>query len=207
MEALKFRINGCAALLVVCLSAAGGYAAIVEISVVPDAGGPGLHRYDMQINYADGLGFPGDPQPISGLLLLNAYTGFGVTASSNISAPTNWGFLPPFPDPLVDELDYFSFDPANDVPPAAGSDSVLGGFSFLSMRPPPTPFAPCPLDYSLDLIDDQGREIDPVCLVIPEPACCLMLGMLALISFRANVRLSVEEVLGDFRPGRYGRRR
>jgi hypothetical protein len=99
---------------------------------VDDLGG-GFFQYNLSIDNSDGS------EPLSGLLVLNGGSVFGLDPSSAVGAPqdiggnpaANWSFIAPFP-PFVDILSYFSLDPAGDVP----INGVLAGFFFQSMENP-----------------------------------------------------------------------
>jgi hypothetical protein len=84
-----------------------------------------LFRYDLTVDNTGG------GEPLSGLLILEAGSVFGVDASTEIGPPPDWSFLPPFP-PFINILSYFSLTPAADVP-LGGS---LSGFSFQSTTDP-----------------------------------------------------------------------
>ena len=116
--------------------------------------GGGLFQYSITINN------PVD-QPIAGLNLLDANSIFGLTSGSIITAPPNWSFFAPDPDPGVGELNFFSLIPSADVP-VGGS---LGGFIFQSTTHPGTISS-----LQHDLIGGTSGS------QIPEPATILLLG-------------------------------
>jgi len=107
------------------------------------------------------------------LNIFNANSVFGLDDFSVIGAPADWSFFAPFP-PFVDELNYFSLNPAADVP-VGGS---LGDFFFQSTTNPNTLNADVfKLFRDYDLIDASGKQI------IPEPSTYLLftVGLLGLI--------------------------
>ena len=138
-----------------------------------DLGG-GLFEYDLTLHNPYSV-------PVSGLNLLHANTEFGLDQFSMITAPPGWDFFAPLP-PLVDELNYFSLSPANDVAPLG----ALGGFSFQSTRDPSTVTDSA---FAADLINGlTGKQIP-----IPEPNPEFLAGgvllVLALVRGAAARRL------------------
>jgi len=103
---------------------------------VNDLGG-GVFQYNLTVDNQAGS------EPLSGLLVLNGGSVFGLDASSVIGAPqavngnasVNWGFIAPFlplPNFPGNILSYFTIDPAGDIPVNAS----LGGFFFQSTENP-----------------------------------------------------------------------
>src|ERR1700730_1297284 len=100
------------------------WAAPMVLFSVDDLGG-GFFQYDLTVSNNAGT------EPLSGLLVLNGGSVFGLDATSIIGAPqdiggnpaADWSFFAPLP-PFVDILSYFSLDTAGDVP----INGVLGGF-------------------------------------------------------------------------------
>ena len=89
--------------------------------------GAGLFQYTFAIDNTTGT------IPISGLLIEQGNSLFGVDTTSTISAPAGWGFLSPLP-PFDDLLAYFPFSPATNIP----IGSSLAGFAFDSLTDPST---------------------------------------------------------------------
>jgi hypothetical protein len=146
---------------------------------VEDLGG-GLFQYDLTLNNSGGT------EPLSGLLVLNGGSVFGLDASSNIGAPqdvggnpaADWSFLAPFP-PFVDILSYFSLDPAADVP----IDGFQGGFSFQSFTAPQSLTSE---DFSVVGIGAlSATEIPLSTQFVSEPAT-LVLVLLAVVGWIAS---------------------
>ena len=137
-------------------------ASATSLSFTTEDLGGGIFQYNLVLENANG------PEPISGLNILHAFTVFGLGPASVIMAPQNiggnpaadWSFFAPLP-PLVDELNFFSLNPAADIP-IGGS---LEGFRFQSMTNPLT------ISFiQYDVIGGlSGTQI-------PEPATILLLG-------------------------------
>ena len=116
----------------VLLLSSQAWAAPTVLFGVDDLGG-GLFQYNLTLENNGGS------EPLSGLLVLNGGSVFGLDVTSVIGAPqdiggnpaADWSFIAPFP-PFVDPLSYFSMDPAGDVP----INGLLGGFFFQSMESP-----------------------------------------------------------------------
>jgi hypothetical protein len=139
----------------------------------------GLFQYNLVVDNTGGT------EPISGLLVLHGNSAFGLDATSVISAPqdiagnpaADWFFFPPDPGPpLVDSLDYFSLNPAGDVP----INGVQGGFFFTSLKDPNTIGGD---DFRVDLVGSisgaqifQGRA-----QLVPEPSTIILLGVSTLV--------------------------
>lgn len=95
--------------------------------------GAGLFQYNLIVDNSTG------GEPLSGLLVLNGNSLFGLDDTSEIGAPqnvaenpaANWSFFAPLPA-FSDILFYFSLDPAADIP-TGGS---LAGFFFRSTLDP-----------------------------------------------------------------------
>jgi hypothetical protein len=134
------------------------------LTVIVDDLGGGLFQYNLTLS---------DPfsEPISGLNLLHGGSAFGLDDTSVIGAPAAWDFFPPLP-PLVDELNYFSLDPATDVP-IGGS---LSGFFFRSSADPAT----LPADaFAFDVIGaNSGAQ-----LAEPDLLALVALGGLIALGF------------------------
>jgi hypothetical protein len=98
--------------------------------------GGGVFQYDLTIANTDLINpNTGLPEPIAGLNILKGFSVFGLDSFSTITAPPGWLFFAPDPGlPLMNELNFFSLDPLDDVPIGAS----LGGFSFESMTDPAT---------------------------------------------------------------------
>jgi hypothetical protein len=159
-----------------------GQAGPMVLFGVEDLGG-GFFQYDLTLNNNGGV------EPLSGLLVVNGGSVFGLDASSNIGAPQNvggnpladWSFISPFP-PFVDILSYFSLDSAGDVP----INGSLGAFFFQSST---NPSALSSGDFAVIGIGGiTGNQI-PLgnALFAPEPSS-LLLAILALVWVVGSVR-------------------
>lgn len=144
------------------VSALGGGASLVASPLVtftatPISSPAGFYRYALQLIVP-----AEDPQfVVSGLIVLSAYTVFGLDGSSNILAPPQWGFIPPSP-PFADDLTYFSTVASADVGPG-----TLGGFIFDS---PTTPTYDSS-QFQVVLIETTLGLQDPISpQYVPEPS-------------------------------------
>lgn len=168
------------ALVLASVSFAGEAAPVVRFSV-DDVGG-GQFRYNLNVDNSTGSG------DISGLLVMNGNSLFGLDNSSEIVPPenvggnpaANWSFLAP--GSFLDILFYFSLDPAADIP-MGGS---LGGFSFLSMLDPSAVMSG---GFAVEVIDSiSGNEI-PLqnAQFMDEPSGLLLvaLGLVGLFGSRS----------------------
>lgn len=125
--------------------------------------GGGVYQYDLTVDNAGGA------EPLSGLNVLDANSVFGLDGSSVISAPTGWSFFAPLP-PLVDELNYFSLDPGDDI----AVDASLSGFSFQSAK------SPNQIGWSFEVEAIGGTSSSqiplPDAVFVPEPASVLLVA-------------------------------
>jgi len=87
--------------------------------------GEGVFEYDLTLSNSGG------GEALSGLIVLNGNSVFGLDETSVIGAPDGWSFFPPL-FPVVDPLFYFSGGSATDV----AIDGSLMGFSFESTKDP-----------------------------------------------------------------------
>ena len=89
-----------------------------------DLGG-GLFEYDLTLTNTGG------GEALSGLIVVNGNSVFGLDEASVIDAPDGWSFFPPLPL-IFDPLFYFSGSSATDV----AADGSLSGFAFESSKDP-----------------------------------------------------------------------
>ena len=159
----RARVLGLAALAALATSARSGATPIVYYDVA-DLGG-GLYRYDLTVDNDDGA------EALAGLDVLHANSVFGLVPASTTAQPAGWSRFLPLP-PLLDDLDWFSLAPANDV----DVDEVAGGFSFVSATDPDTLAGD---DFAVEGIGaESASQIDlGVAQLVPEPAT---LGLVAL---------------------------
>jgi hypothetical protein len=170
--------------LVICPAARAGLLISTQ-----DLGG-GLFQYDLTV-VDTGVVNPLTmmPEPISGLNIIDASARFGLDSTSVIMAPqsiggnpaASWGFFSPFP-PFAPDLNFFSLDPAGDVP-IGGS---MAGFMFQSTTDPST-LPPSGLTYGVDydFVGSSGAQL------VPEPATWILAltGLFAVsVAWRVKTR-------------------
>jgi len=184
---LHYRRTAAACLLGSLLFVLGARAwATPMVSYTTTSVGGGFFQYNLTLQNVGGS------EPLSGLLVINGNSVFGLTSTSLIGAPqdvggntlADWSFFAPSP-PLFDILFYFSLDPAADVP----IDASLGGFFFLSNREPRTLNGN---DFAVEGIGaDTGSEILlGNARLIPEPSSLFLIGVaLAVLGWIAARRL------------------
>lgn len=170
--AIGFTVFACLLML-----AAGESRAQSVLFSAADLGG-GLFRYDLAVDNTGGL------EPICGLTIVNGNSVFGLDATGLIGAPPDWDFLAPDP-PFVDALDYFSLDPAADVP----VDGILSGFFFQSARNPATLAGG---DFAVELFgcDTQSVVFSGPAQLVPEPGALALFGpgLLGLLGYARRRR-------------------
>lgn len=137
----------------------------------------GLSQYNLTVDNQGGA------EPLSGLLVLNANSLFGVDDTTFVGAPqsiggdpvASWSFLPPVP-PFIDILTYFSLDPLADIPIGAR----LGGFFFQSAL---DPSAVIGNGFAVEAIGAiSGAEIPLAnAILVPEPSSLLLLALGAAV--------------------------
>ncbi|MGH7857132.1 MAG: PEP-CTERM sorting domain-containing protein [Candidatus Binatia bacterium] len=156
--------------LLLMLAPAASAVPVVYYTV--DALGGGIFQYNLTIDN------DGGSEALSGLNILFGNSVFGLDDTSVIGAPedvggnpdADWNFFAPFP-PFLDDLDYFSLDPAGDV--AVGG--VLGDFFFWSATNPSSIGGD---DFAVEGIGaDSGAQI-PLgnAHAIPEPSTLLLVA-------------------------------
>ena len=145
-------------------------------------------------NYALTLVNSGGAEPLSGLLVVNGNSVFGLDPSATIGAPAGWSFFPPLP-PAFDRLSYFSTSSSFDVP-TSGPGSSLPGFSFQSTLDPSnlgsSGFAVIGIGAT------SGDEIAlPNARLVPEPsalpAIVLVLAALAFLRLASRISRRVDK--------------
>ncbi len=146
------------------LLAAGAATALPVVRYTVTSLGGGLFQYDLEVDNAGGA------EDLSGLNVLHAGSEFFLDGSSVVTAPPGWGSFSPLP-PLIDDLNYFSLSPLQDVP----VDGVLGTFSFQSTRDPSTLDGD---DFAVEGIGaDTATQIGlGVAVLVPEPATGMLVG-------------------------------
>jgi hypothetical protein len=140
--------------------------------------GNGLFEYSLFINNTDGT------EPIAGLNIVNGFGVFGLTSTAAITAPQNvggnpagdWFFFAPNPGLGKDELNYFSTNPAGDVPVGA----TVGGFSFTSITDPGA--LPNGLFGSDVVLAILSLNVSVITQPIPEPPSGLLVAAAAIIA-------------------------
>jgi hypothetical protein len=176
MRVGRTRLGWKAALLVAAMVwGVGSRASAVSVLYTIDIVAPGTYQYNLFVDNSDG------GEDLSGLNVLKGNSVFGLDDGSTIGAPTGWDSFAPLP-PLIDDLNYFSLDSADDV--LAGSG--LGGFSFVSNREPSTLTGD---DFAVEGIgSDCHCQIDlDTAQVMPEPGTALLLGAgLAALAARSR---------------------
>src|SRR3982751_1157144 len=121
----KLQIGFAVAALLVFAPGVARSAAIVKYTAAMGTGGE--FRYNLTLDNTLGS------EALSGFLVVNGSSVFGLDLSSLVGSPPNWDSMAPVPF-IVDPLSFFSLDPTADFQPG----SFLSGFFFQSLRGPAT---------------------------------------------------------------------
>jgi hypothetical protein len=137
---------------------------VVTYAVTPNAG---AFMYDLTLNNTNSTLI------VSGLIVVNGSTVFGLDSSSPISAPPEangcpclaWGFAPPIP-PFGNPLEYFSPNVNADISPGPGPNAILPGFSFTSFTNPSSLKGN---DFDIILVVRGGTTFKDIGNAVPVP--------------------------------------